>query len=105
MATRKPTDKQLYKLKNMVLQECCSQVSPFEFYRDVFPEGSLGVRGAPEIQRPNMIFTMIEKDEHGAPHAFNWLVFDDLKDIFDCSFSIFFNLIINDFNNSTNYFF
>ena len=81
MATRKPTDKQLYKLKNMVLQECCSQVSPFEFYRDVFPEGSLGVRGAPEIQKPNMIFTMIEKDEHGAPHAFNWLVFDDLKDI------------------------
>ena len=50
MSARKPTDKQLYKMKNVLLQERCSQVTPFDFYRDVFPEGSLGVRGAPEIQ-------------------------------------------------------
>ncbi len=81
MAVRKPTDKQLYKMKNCVLQEHGKQVTPFEFYRDVFPEGSLGVSGAPEIQRPNMIYTMIEKSETGAPHAFNRLVFDDLKEI------------------------
>ena len=81
MAARKPTDKQLYKMKNSVLLECCEQVTPFEFYRDVFPEGSLGVSGAPEIQRPNMIYTMIEKSETGASHAFNRIVFDDLKEI------------------------
>lgn len=81
MAARKPTDKQLYKMKNEILQERFSQVTPVEFYRDVFPEGSLGVRGDLQIQRPNMIFTMIEKDEQGAPRAFNRLVFDDLQDI------------------------
>ena len=81
MATRKPTDKQLYKMKNVVLREHCQQVTPLEFYREVFPEGSLGVPGRPEIQRPNMIFTMIETNAVGAPHAFNRLVFDDLEEI------------------------
>ena len=81
MATRKLTDKQLYKMKNEVLLERCTQVTPFEFFRDVFPEGSLGVRGKPEIQRPNMIFTMIEKNAQDRPRAFNRLVFDDLQDL------------------------
>lgn len=81
MASRKPTDKQLYKMKNEILQERFFQVTPVEFYRDVFPEGSLGVPGSPEIQRPNMIFTMIETNAAGEPHAFNRLVFDDLKEI------------------------
>lgn len=78
MAARKPTDKQLYKMKNEVLQERFTQVTPMEFYRDVFPVGSLGVAGEPEIQRPNMIFTMIEKNAQDKPRAFNRLVFDDL---------------------------
>lgn len=75
------TDKQLYKMKNELLAERMEQVTPTEFYRDVFPEGSLGVRGEPEIQRPNMIFTMVEKDDTGEARAFNRLVFDDLEDL------------------------
>lgn len=78
---RKPTDKQLYRMKNEILKECCTQVTPMEFYRDVFPESSLGVAGSPEIRKPNMIFTMIEKDDQGTPRASNRLVFDDLKEI------------------------
>ena len=81
MAARRPTDRQLYKMKNEILAERLTQVTPAEFYREVFPEGSLGVRGEPEIQRPNMIFTMIEKDAQDKPRAFNRLVFDDLKDL------------------------
>ena len=81
MAARRPTDRQLYKMKNEILAERFTQVTPAEFYRDVFPEGSLGVRGEPEIQRPNMIFTMIEKDAQDEPRAFNRLVFDDLQDL------------------------
>lgn len=81
MAARKPTDRQLYKMKNEILAEQFTQVTPAEFYRDVFPEGSLGVRGEPEIRRPNMIFTMIEKDAQDKPRAFNSLVFDDLQDL------------------------
>ena len=79
MAARKLTDRQLYKLKNAMLQERFSQVTPAEFYRDMFPEGYLGIQGAPEVRRPNMIFTMIEKDAQGKPRAFNRLVFDDLQ--------------------------
>ena len=81
MAARRPTDRQLYKMKNEILAERFTQVTPAEFYRDVFPEGSLGVRGEPEIQRPNMIFTMIEKDAQDEPRAFNRLVFDDLQNL------------------------
>lgn len=77
---RKPTEKQLYTMKNELLRERFEQVTPVEFYRDVFPEGSLGERGNREIRRPNLIFTMTEqqKDRH---YAFNTIVFDDLKEL------------------------
>ena len=35
---RKITDKQLYKLKNDELKAMFTQVTPYEFYRDVFPK-------------------------------------------------------------------
>ena len=37
---RKPTDKQLFKMKNEWLGQFYEQVKPKEFYRAVFPEGS-----------------------------------------------------------------
>lgn len=77
---RKLTDKQLYKQKNEILQERFEQVTPYAFFRDVFPEGSLGVQGDPSIRRPNAIFTMTGiRDEK--PYAFNRIVFDDLKEL------------------------
>ena len=37
---KKPTEKQLYKLKNEWLGQFFEEVKPKEFYRAVFPEGS-----------------------------------------------------------------
>lgn len=53
---RKITDKQLYKLKNDELKAMFTQVTPYEFYRDVFPAGSLGVHGDLSVRKPNLIY-------------------------------------------------
>lgn len=37
---RKPTDKQLFKMKNEWLEQFYEEVKPMDFYRAVFPEGS-----------------------------------------------------------------
>lgn len=55
MAEKKPTDKQLFTMKNNFLRESYPQVKPIEFYRELFPEGSLGVPGDYEQRKPNMI--------------------------------------------------
>lgn len=87
---RKPTDKQLYKLKNDLLKEHgLVQVTPHEFYRDVFPEGSLGVRGDLDVRRPNLIFTKTyTRDDEPAgedgkkkKYGRNTIVCDDLQDL------------------------
>ncbi len=88
MASRKPTDKQLYKMKNEILAGRFSQVTPFEFYRDVFPEGALGERGNLELRRPNMIFTATRYKD-GKPYARNTIVFDDLAELAETSGSEF----------------
>lgn len=38
---RKPTDKQLFKMKNEWLGQFYEEVKPKDFYRAVFPEGTL----------------------------------------------------------------
>lgn len=81
MAARKLTDKQLYKQKNEIMLERFQQVTPYEFFRDVFPEGSLGEQGNPEIRRPNAIFTMTGICDDGETRAFNRIMFDDLKEL------------------------
>lgn len=80
MASRKPTEKQLYKLKNDILQERFEQVTPDAFYRDIFPEGCLGERGNREVRRPNIIFTKTVTED-GKTYARNTIVFDDLKEL------------------------
>ena len=80
---RKITDKQLYKLKNDELKAMFTQVTPYEFYRDVFPAGSLGVHGDLSVRKPNLIYTMTvrkdEDDEKAKVYARNTIVFDDLE--------------------------
>ena len=39
---RKPTDKQLFKMKNEWLGQFYEEVKPMDFYRAVFPEGKIG---------------------------------------------------------------
>ena len=55
MAEKKLTDKQLFTMKNKFLQDIYPKVQPIEFYREVFPEGSLGTQGDLEQRKPNMI--------------------------------------------------
>lgn len=45
---RKPTDKQLFKMKNEWLGQFYEEVKPKDFYRAVFPEGSFEREGHPE---------------------------------------------------------
>ena len=42
---KKPTEKQLYKLKNEWLGQFYEEVKPKDFYRAVFPEGSFEREG------------------------------------------------------------
>ena len=71
---KKPTEKQLYKLKNEWLGQFFEEVKPKEFYRAVFPEGSFERAGHFEDGKANGIITIVENDE-----AKNRIVFDDLS--------------------------
>ena len=54
---KKPTEKQLYKLKNEWLGQFFEEVKPKEFYRAVFPEGSFERKGHFEDGKANGILT------------------------------------------------
>lgn len=71
---RKPTDKQLFKMKNEWLGQFFETVKPREFYREVFPEGSFEREGHPEDEKCNGIMTVIEGEK-----AKNYVVFDELN--------------------------
>ena len=45
----KLTDEQLYQMKNEYLYTYFEEVSPKDFYRDVFPEGSFERAGHPAV--------------------------------------------------------
>lgn len=70
------TDKQSYRVKNDYLVEHYTEVTPMEFYRDMFPAGSFERRGHHEDAKANGILTVIDGDK-----ARNYIVFDDLKEI------------------------
>ncbi len=55
MSTTKPTEEELFIMKNEYLKEYYPTVEPMEFYRDLFPEGSLELPGQTEQRKPNMI--------------------------------------------------
>ena len=58
---RKPTDKQLFKMKNEWLGQFYEEVKPKDFYRAVFPEGSFEREGHPEDEKCNGVLTVIER--------------------------------------------
>ena len=70
----KLTDEQLYQMKNEYLYTYFEEVSPKDFYRDVFPEGSFERAGHPEDGKANGILTVIEHEK-----AQNYMIFDDLN--------------------------
>ena len=57
---KKPTEKQLYKLKNEWLGQFFEEVKPKEFYRAVFPEGSFERAGHFEDGKANGIITIVK---------------------------------------------
>ena len=69
--------------KNDLLQELFPQITNYEFFRTIFPEGALERKGHPEDKRPNGMITNIVKsyDEEQKKHqrSETMLVFDDLK--------------------------
>lgn len=81
MAEKKPTAKQLYAMKNEMLQDRFLKVTPYEFYRDVFPEGELEERGNMEDRKPNAIYTIVTYDEDGTRRGRNTIMFDDLREL------------------------
>ena len=71
---RKPTDKQLFKMKNEWLGQFYEEVKSKDFYRAVFPEGSFEREGHPEDEKCNGVLTVIEGEK-----ARNYIVFDELN--------------------------
>lgn len=57
--------RQLYREKNEHLEKFLKPVTPFEFYREIFPEGSLERRGHYEDAKGNGIAITVPKGENG----------------------------------------
>ena len=57
--------RQLYREKNEQLEKFLEPVTPFEFYREIFPEGSLERRGHYEDAKGNGIAITVPKGENG----------------------------------------
>lgn len=73
--------KEFKEKREVLLERGFEKVSPREFYRDLFPEGSLGAKGSEDSGKGNVIITLLPK--HGEKRRNNprWIVFDDLQGI------------------------
>ena len=60
--------------EELMLERGFPEVSPHEFYRDLFPEGSFEREGHPEDEKCNGVLTVIEGEK-----ARNYVVFDELN--------------------------
>ena len=72
----------LYKEKNELLSERFEEVSAYEFYRDIFPEGSFEVKGKLDEGKPNGIAVDLSK---GRGEVERWIINDDLEKIKELS--------------------
>ena len=61
---RKPTDKQLFKMKNEWLGQFFEEVRPKDFYRAVFPKGSFEREGHPEDDYIIFLITLHQRHNH-----------------------------------------
>ena len=61
--------KALYAEKNEFLDTHCEKVSPFEFYRDLFPEGSFERKGHYEDNKANGIGIVVHSASEGSDGA------------------------------------
>ena len=78
MATKKLTEKQLYKAKVEWFKDNeYEEVEPLDFYREIFPVGSFQDKGNTERKAGNGM--LIYKNEEG--HHWHKFIFDDLAEI------------------------
>ena len=85
----------LYMEKNAHLEQFLEQVTPFEFYREIFPEGSFERKGHFEDSKPNGIVVSlpgrggsvngIALEIEGDGKAKRYIITDDLKTFQDRS--------------------
>ena len=91
----------LYIEKNAHLEQFLEQVEPFDFYREIFPEGSFERKGHYEDSRPNGIAVSlpgkggsvngIALEIEGDGKAKRYIITDDLKkldELIDTDFTI-----------------
>ena len=91
----------LYMEKNAHLEQFLEQVEPFDFYREIFPEGSFERKGHYEDSRPNGIAVSlpgkggsvngIALEIEGDGKAKRYIITDDLKkldELIDTDFTI-----------------
>ena len=82
MGTKRVSAQALFLMKNELMQQRgFNRVSVKDFYRDVFPVGTLEQKGNYEQRRANMIYTMVEGKKDSEKRAYNTIVFDDLNDL------------------------
>ena len=91
----------LYREKNAHLEQFLEQVEPFDFYREIFPEGSFERKGHYEDKKPNGIAVSlpgkggslngIALEIEGDGKAKRYIITDDLKmleELADTDFTI-----------------
>lgn len=77
----------LYREKNEYLGTYCEEVSPREFYRDLWPEGTFEREGHPEDQKPNGLALEIR----GKGRAYHRIItdgFEQLEELLEHEFVI-----------------
>ena len=68
-----------YNLKReLMLERGFSEVAPMDFYRDLFPEGSLQAKGETHTGKGNLIVSQIRSKEDSEKSR-QWVVTDDLQ--------------------------
>lgn len=66
---------ELYREKNEYLQSNYDEVTPHDFYREIFPEGTFEGAGNQNDGKPNGIAVDLEDPQH----AKRWIITDDLQ--------------------------
>lgn len=80
--------KQLYREKNDYLRQFLEEVEPYEFYREVFPEGSFERQGHYEDNRGNGIALTIPQEGRKAKRHILTDGLAELPDLIDTDFTI-----------------
>jgi hypothetical protein len=83
LPTNPEVEKDDFCSKNDVLGQSFSEVSPFDFYRYIFPKGFLERFGHQEDLKPNGLILEIKKNKHGRTYGQHTVFTDGLEQLED----------------------